>query len=76
MSLNEYKESIKNLIDTTDNEVLLKHWKEQLEWDVKNQDEVTLSDEEWNLVEEGIADYEKGEVISLEEFISKRNDKL
>lgn len=72
MSVNEYKESIRHLIDITDDEVLLQHWKKQLEWDVEHQHDVTLSDEEWNLVEEGLADYEKGEVISLEGFISKR----
>ncbi len=72
MSVNEYKESIRHLIDITNDEVLLKHWKKQLEWDIEHQNEVTLSDEEWNLVEEGLADYEKREVISLEEFISKR----
>lgn len=72
MSLNEYKESIKHLIDLTDNELLLKQWKKQLEWDVEHQNELVLSDEEWNLVEEGLADYEKADVIPLEEFISKR----
>lgn len=72
MNVNEYKESIRHLIDITDDEVLLKHWKKQLEWDVEHQNELTLSDEEWNLAEEGLADYTKGEVISLEEFISKR----
>lgn len=72
MSVNDYKESIRHLIDITNDEVLLKHWKKQLEWDVEHQQEVALSDEEWSLVEEGLADYEKGEVISLEEFVSKR----
>jgi hypothetical protein len=72
MSLNEYREHIKQLIDSTDNEALLRHWKQQLEWDVEHQEGVGLTDEEWNLVQEGIADYKKGEVISLEEFINKR----
>ncbi len=72
MSLREYQESIKSLIDSTTNEMLLKHWKKQLEWDVKHQNELELTDEEWNLVQEGIADYENGEVMSLEEFINKR----
>ena len=76
MSLSEYKEAIKHLIDLTDNESLLKHWKKQLEWDVKHQNELVLSDQEWNLVQEGLADYENGDVISLEEFISKRNNEL
>ncbi len=71
MSLNEYKESIKYLIDSTDNEILLKYWKRKLEWDVKHQNELALSDEEWNLVQEGMADYENGEVMSLEDFIGK-----
>lgn len=72
MNLTEYKETIKQLIDATNNETLLKHWKKQLEWDVKHQEETTLSYEEMLLVQEGITEYEKGEVISFEEFISKR----
>jgi hypothetical protein len=71
MSLNEYKESIKNLIDSIDNEVLLKHWKKQLEWDLQHQKEIGLSPEEWALAEEGIVDYENGDVISLDEFIKQ-----
>ena len=72
MTTQDYKQSIKELIDTTNNEALLKHWKKQLEHDIQRQDEIELSTEEWSLVEEGIADYKRGEVISLEEFISKR----
>lgn len=72
MSLNDYKNSIKNIVDATNNELLLKHWKKQLESDVQHQDEIEFSQEEWNLVQEGIADYENGAVISLEEFIVKR----
>ena len=72
MTTQDYKQSIKELIDTTNNEALLKHWKKQLEHDIRRQDEIELSTEEWSLVEEGIADYKRGEVISLEEFISKR----
>jgi len=72
MSVNEYKEAIKSLIDSTNNEMLLKHWKKQLEWDVEHENEIELSSEEWSLVQEGITDYENGELISLEEFISKR----
>ena len=60
MSLNEYKEAIKNLVDATNSETLLKHWKKQLEWDVENPNEVELSDEEWSFVQEGITDYEPG----------------
>ena len=72
MSVREYKEAIKSLIDSTNNEILLKHWKKQLEWDVEHENEIELSSEEWSLVQEGITDYENGELISLEEFISKR----
>ena len=72
MSVNEYKEAIKSLIDSTNNEMLLKHWKKQLEWDVEHKNEIELSSEEWSLVQAGITDYENGELISLEEFISKR----
>ena len=60
MSVNEYKDSIKHLIVIADDEVLLQHWKKQLELDVEHQQEITLSDEEWSLVEEGLADVEKG----------------
>jgi hypothetical protein len=72
MSLNEYKKSMKNLIDSTDNELLLKHWKKQLEWDVEHENELELSDEELKPVYEGLQEYEIGNTISLEEFISKR----
>ncbi|MFN2438364.1 MAG: hypothetical protein ABR503_04130 [Chitinophagaceae bacterium] len=72
MGLNEYKNSIKNIIDSTENEALLKHWKRQLEWDIQHQEEIDLSQQEWNLVQEGIADYEKGDVLTLEEFLHKR----
>ena len=72
MSVNEYKEAIKSLIDSTNNEMLLKHWKKLLEWDVEHENEIELSSEEWSLVQEGVTDYENGELISLEEFISKR----
>ena len=72
MSVSEYKEAIKSLIDSTDNEMLLKRWKKQLEWDVEHENEIELSSEEWSLVQEGVTDYENGELISLEEFISKR----
>ncbi len=47
-----------------------------MEWDVQHQNEFELTDEELSLVQEGIEDYEKGEVISLEEFIIKRSDYL
>ena len=72
MNLTEYKESIKQLIDATNNETLLRHWKKQLEWDVKHEEEAQLARDEMLLIQEGIIEYEKGEVISFEEFISKR----
>ena len=72
MSLNEYKEAIKSLVDSTNDEKLLKHWKHQLEWDLENIDAVELSDEERKLVEEGLTEYKKGEVISFEDFMNKR----
>jgi predicted transcriptional regulator len=72
MSVKEYKESIKQLVDSTDDETLLRHWKKQLEGDVEHQKEVELTNEEWNQVQEGLADYENGEFMSLEEFINRR----
>jgi hypothetical protein len=72
MGISEYKTSLKNLIDATNNEALLKHWKKQLEWDLEHEKEVVLTDEEWKLVQEGIADYEAGDTLTLEEFINKR----
>lgn len=72
MSATEYKQRIKNLVDATDDESLLKQWNEQLEWDIKHQEEAKFTDEEWKLVEEGLQDYESGNVISFDEFISKR----
>ena len=72
MSISEYKTSIKKLIDATNNEALLKHWKKQLEWDLEHEKEIELTDEEWNMVKEGIADYETGDTLTFEEFINKR----
>lgn len=72
MSLKEYKDAIKLLVDSIDDEMLLRHWKKQLEGDIEHQKRADLTDEEWNLVQEGLADYENGEVMSLEEFINKR----
>jgi hypothetical protein len=72
MSLNEYKESIKNLVDSINDETLLKHWKHQIEWDIENSDAIELSAEEWSLVQEGIADYKSGNILTFEDFISKR----
>lgn len=72
MTTQDYKQSLKELIDTTNNEALLKHWKKQLEPDILHQEELELSTEEWGMAKEGIADHKNGEVISLEKFISKR----
>jgi hypothetical protein len=72
MSIPEYKETIKKLIDATNNEALLKHWKKQLEWDIEHEKEIELTDEEWNLVKEGIEDYRAGDTITLEEFLNKK----
>ena len=33
MTIPEYKAALKNLIDATDNEELMKHWKTHLEWE-------------------------------------------
>ena len=54
--------------------MLLKHWKKQLEWDMQHRNEIEFSQEEWNLVQEGLADYKNGDVLSLEEFINKREE--
>ena len=59
-------------MDSTNDETLLKHWKHQLEWDLKNRDAIELSAEEWNLVQKAVAEYNKGDVISFEDFMSKR----
>jgi hypothetical protein len=72
MNINDYKSSIKQIVDSTNNELLLSHWEKQLRWDIEHSKEIELSPEEWILVEEGIADYEKGEVLSLQEFLNKR----
>lgn len=72
MSLDEYKESIKSIVDSTNDEKLLMHWRHQLEWDLENIDSIELPAEEWNMVQEGITEYGKGEIISFEDFISKR----
>lgn len=72
MSINDYKASIKTLVDSTNSEALLKQWKEQLEWDVEHGGEIELSDEEWQAVQEGLADFKSGNVISLKEYTDKR----
>jgi hypothetical protein len=76
MSLEDCKEAIKELVDSTDNELLLQHWKMQLEWDVQHQDEFSFSVEEFQLVGEGIQDYKKrkrsivGRIYQQAEMIS------
>lgn len=72
MSISEYKTSLKNLIEATNDETLLRHWKAQLEWDIVHGSEIELSSEEWQAVQEGLADYENGRMPSLKEFIEKR----
>ena len=72
MNTEKYKNSIKQIVDSTNNESLLMHWEKQLQWDIEHFNEIKLSDQEWNLVQEGLTDYTNGEVISLEEFINKR----
>lgn len=70
MNISVYKESIKKIIDATNNEKLLKLWKTQLERDTENETE--FSDSEWAMVEKGMEDIKNGDIISIEEFISKR----
>ena len=72
MSTEKYKNSIKQIVDSTNNESLLMHWEKQLQWDIEHLSEIKLSDQEWNLVQKGLTDYANGDVISLEEFINKR----
>lgn len=71
MDVKQYKDSIKQIVDATNNEFLLQNWEQQLKRDTNKKEE--LSVEEWALVEEGILDYNNGNVITLEEFISKNN---
>ena len=72
MNMNDYKNSIKNIVEATNNEALLKHWHQQLEWDVQHPEGVQLSEEEWNMVQEGLTDYKAGAVLTLEQFLAKR----
>lgn len=72
MSIAEQKEDIKRLIDATENETLLMHWKQQLEWDVEHEKEFVLSNEELQLLQNSLEVYEKDNTISLAEFIGKR----
>jgi hypothetical protein len=72
MSLAEYKESIKKIVDATDDEALLKGWKILLEHDLKQENEVEFTDEEWLQIQKGLEDYRRNETISFEEFINKR----
>ncbi|HRI21996.1 MAG TPA: hypothetical protein PLA68_13635 [Panacibacter sp.] len=70
MTITEYKESIKQIVDTTDNEKLLKFWKLQLEHDIKNG--IELDDTEWEFMQADPGDLGNAKVISLEEFVSKK----
>lgn len=72
MSVEEYKEDLIKIIGLTNNISLLKHWKKQLEWDASHEIDITLDDEELSLVNEGLVEYENGNMISLDEFIDKR----
>ncbi len=72
MNIDQYKNSIKQIVDSTDNELLLIYWEKQLQHDIEHINEIVLSDQEWSFVEEGLADYKAGNVISFDEFISKR----
>jgi hypothetical protein len=47
--------------------------RQRLEWDVENKDAIELSIKERSLVQEGIEAYKKGDVVSLQDFINKRN---
>lgn len=35
MTINDYKAALKDIIDATDDEALLKHWKTHLEWELE-----------------------------------------
>jgi len=72
MSLAEYKESIKKIVDATNDEALLKGWKILLEHDLKQENEVEFTDGEWLQIQKGLEDYRRNETISFEEFINKR----
>jgi hypothetical protein len=72
MSIPEYKESIKKIVDATNDEALLKGWKTLLEHDVEKGNEVEFTDDEWLQIQEGLEEYKKNETISFEEFINKR----
>lgn len=72
MSIAEYKNAIKTLVDATNDESLLKQWKEQLERESENQQETELTDNEWQQVQEGLNDLMNGKVLSLEDFLKKR----
>lgn len=43
-----------------------------MELDLEQGGEAELSAEEWEAVQEGLADYANGNVMSLKEFIDKR----
>lgn len=72
MSIQEYKNWLKNLVESTNDKELLMQWKEQLEWDLQHKGEADLSAEEWSMVQEGLADYKAANVLSLEEYLKKR----
>jgi hypothetical protein len=73
MNIAAYKQSIKTLVDATNDEQLLSFWKERMEWEGKHKDEIELNNQEWQLVEEGLDDIKNGNTISFESFLAKRN---
>ncbi len=42
MNIDQYKNSIKQIIDSTNNELLLIHWEKQLQHDIAYINEITL----------------------------------
>jgi len=44
----------------------------KLQKELRNHGDIESTDEEWQEVQEGLADYKKGNVISFNEFLNKR----
>lgn len=73
MTKTEIKQSIHDLVDTVEDESKLEQIQEMLGYWV-NKEEVSVSPEEMEAIEEGLKDVEEGRTISYEDFRKKHSE--
>jgi len=69
MSIAEYQLSLKNLIDATTDETILKRWKEQLEGDVQHMDEKIAEDKQKSSLNEAPAEPAAGKKEDTSDYV-------